>query len=209
MLILLELAIAAGAGAVAINWWLAWRREQREADPTPPEPPPPGAQGRLRWLLKEGRLTEAAQDANQRLFDLSTPKDEPSAGRSSATDELQSDLQRALDDVRSQRAATPDADALSPLSRDERQLIAHGNRLQAVRAYIDRTGSTLDEAMAIVSRLASTLHEAPEYKLSPTEQRLLIEGNVITVIKLVRERTGLSLLKAKELVERSLKELDT
>jgi hypothetical protein len=207
MLLLIELAIAAGASTLAVNWWLTWQRQQREADPTPPEPPPPGAQGRLRWLLKEGRLSEAAQDASRRLVDISPARD-TSAPSSPATDDLQRDLQRALDDVRAQRGATPDADALSPLTRDERHLIAHGNRLQAVRAYIDRTGSTLDEAMATVSRLAATLHEAPEYKLSPTEQRLLIEGNVITVIKLVRERTGLSLLKAKELVERTLKELD-
>lgn len=208
MLLLIELAIAAGASTLAVNWWLTWLRQQREADPTPPQPPPPGAQGRLRWLLKEGRLSEAAQDASRRLVDISPSHDTTGAPNSSATDDLQRDLQRALDDVRAQQAATPDADGLPSLSREERQLIAHGNRLQAVRAYIDRTGSTLDEAMATVSRLAATLHEAPEYKLSPTEQRLLIEGNVITVIKLVRERTGLSLLKAKELVERTLKELD-
>lgn len=210
MILLIEVLVVLGLTAVGVNWWLAQRRAEREAEGAAPEPPPLGAPGRTRWLLKQGRLAEAAREASRSLLEPPAPAevDAPTAPQSRAQAQLTDELERALSEVRAQRAATPDAEQLPPLTADERAVIAHGDRLAAIRSYMQRTGVGLDEAMSAVARSAATVHDAPEYRLTPTEERLLVEGNVITVIKLLRERTGLSLLKAKDLVERKLRELE-
>jgi len=206
VILLIELLLVAGVSAVAVNWWVAWQRQQRQESGALPPPPPEGAPRRLRWLLKEGRLGEAAKEASQRLMFSAPPP--PGEDAPKAEDELSRELERALSEMRAQRDAVPEVSSLPPLTREERQLIADGDRLAAVRGYVQRTGASLDEAMSVVSRTAATALDAPEYSLTPTEQRMLIDGNIITVIKLVRERTGLSLLRAKELVERKLRELE-
>lgn len=210
MILLIELLVVGGVTAVAVNWWVAWQRQQRaEAGPAE-QAPAVGSPSRLRWLLKEGRLSDAARETTRRLVSGDPPAAEggaPPAERPAA-DALNAELEQALEALRSTRERTPEAEQLPPLTRDERRLIAEGDRLAAIRAYMERTGASLDAAMSTVARTAQTALDAPEYALTPTEQRLLVEGNIITVIKLVRERTGLSLLRAKDLVERKLRELE-
>lgn len=88
-----------------------------------------------------------------------------------------------------------------------RQLLASGNKIEAIKRYREETGTDLAEAKAAVE--AMTFGEGSGSRLPPDDPELmdevvnlLGEGKPLPAIKLVRERTGMGLKESKELVDR-------
>ena len=92
-----------------------------------------------------------------------------------------------------------------------RELLAAGNKMQAIKRYREETGSGLAEAKEAVETLASGGEVADESwsakvpvddpELIDEVKELIGQGNPLLAIKLVRERTGSGLKESKEIVD--------
>ncbi len=91
------------------------------------------------------------------------------------------------------------------------ELLASGNKIQAIKLYREETGCGLAEAKDAVEALVTGSevadHSTPasvpvdNSELIDEVKELIGQGNPILAIKLVRERTGRSLKESKELVD--------
>jgi ribosomal protein L7/L12 len=119
-------------------------------------------------------------------------------------------LLRRWSDVQVRRVSSPDRELLAP-DEEIRELLARGNKIQAIKRVREVTGMGLKEAKDYVE---AQPHAPPLSQLTPghpaqpltvdVEQqarRLLIEGGKIAAIKRVRELTGLGLKEAKDYVD--------
>ncbi len=92
-----------------------------------------------------------------------------------------------------------------------RELLAAGNKMQAIKRYREETGSGLKEAKEAVEALtaggevvgSSSSAKVPvdDPELIDEVKDLIGQGNPLLAVKLVRERTGLGLKESKELVD--------
>lgn len=92
-----------------------------------------------------------------------------------------------------------------------RQLLASGNKIQAIKVYCEQTGAGLAEAKDAVEALDTSgdLAGGPPSDRVPVNdpnlvdevKELLGQGNSVLAIKLVRERTGHGLKESKEIVD--------
>jgi ribosomal protein L7/L12 len=113
--------------------------------------------------------------------------------------------------------ATP-AVRLDPAAENQlREMIASGQKIEAIKRVREQTGLGLKEAKDYVEQLPrgaivatpsyaeSTSHMAPAVQLNPTTEDelrdLVARGQKIEAIKRVREQTGLGLKEAKDYVE--------
>jgi ribosomal protein L7/L12 len=92
-----------------------------------------------------------------------------------------------------------------------RQLLASGNKIEAVKRYREETGCGLAEAKDAVEALAAGGEVAERFsservpvddpELVAEVKELLGQGNTLPAVKLVRERTGRSLKESKGVVD--------
>lgn len=92
-----------------------------------------------------------------------------------------------------------------------RELLAAGNKMQAIKRYREENDSGLAEAKEAVEVLAaggnvadsssSTKVTVDDPELIDEVKDLIGQGNPLLAVKLVRERTGRGLKESKELVD--------
>lgn len=88
-------------------------------------------------------------------------------------------------------------------------LIAAGQKIEAIKLLREQTGLGLAEAKAAVERLeqgvpppAASAPDAVPPPLSDDVRRLVDQGKLIEAIRLLRERTGMGLKDAKDHIDR-------
>ena len=95
------------------------------------------------------------------------------------------------------------------LESELRELLAAGQKLQAIKLYKDRTGAGLLDAKNAVDEFArsgslpqSAATATGGDSLQAEVAALLQRGQKLQAVKLYKERTGVSLMEAKQAVER-------
>jgi ribosomal protein L7/L12 len=161
---------------------------------------PPADLARIRQLLHEQRKIEAVKVYREAMGgSLAEAKN--------AVDAIQAGLRDAppAADVASAAASGPDSELLARV----RNLLAAGNKIEAIKFYRAATGVGLAEAKAAVEAIevgqVPALGGPPATPAGPDVldrvRNLLAAGNKIEAIKFYRAATGVGLAEAKNTVE--------
>ena len=104
---------------------------------------------------------------------------------------------------RSCGASIPEsATATTGLEEEVRSLMDQGRKIEAVKVYKDRTGSSLKDAKDAVEALQIGVRSTDkDADLDADVLRLLGQGEKIKAVRLYRERTGSTLIDSKKAVE--------